>query len=308
MLRRYSRHLEHGSFLAVARFGNLTRAASEANLAQSSLSDQMQSLEQELGVQLFERSRHGVALTPAGHVMQTYAAEILALKNEAKVAIRAAARNSDQTLTIGTLETIASEKLAAFLPRFREAHPEISLTLKIGGTGELQRRLEDGSIELAITFDRGQKDERFMTRLVSHEPLAFIAGANARARPTSLMDLSQLPFIATGEGCVYRLLFDNAFAEAAVAPPRIATQADSIGTIIRLVAAGAGYGLVPRLAMGTYAKRGDIFELSWPGKGANRVADHGLAAAGATADPLPATCRGAERAATAQTSRCPPST
>lgn len=44
------------AFLAVARLGNLTRAASEANLAQSSLSDQMQSLEQELGVQLFERS------------------------------------------------------------------------------------------------------------------------------------------------------------------------------------------------------------------------------------------------------------
>jgi DNA-binding transcriptional LysR family regulator len=254
------------TFLTIARCGNFTRAASEANLAQSSLSDQMQSLEQELGIQLFERSRHGVTLTPAGHAMQTYAAEILALNKEAEVAIRAAARTSHPTLAIGTIETIAAEKLASFLPRFREAHPEIGLTLKIGGSGELQRWLDESSIDLAITFDRGQPDERFMTRLLSHEPLALISVSNTTAPgPSTLADLTQLPFIATRDGCVYRILFDTAFTEAAVAPPRIVTQADSIATIIRLVAAGAGYGVVPRLAIGTYAKRGDISELPWPG-------------------------------------------
>jgi DNA-binding transcriptional LysR family regulator len=254
------------TFLAVARFGNLTRAAAEANLAQSSLSDQMQSLEQELGVQLFGRSRQGVTLTPAGHVMQTYAEEILALHDEAGIAIRAAAEKSEQTLTIGTLETIAAEKLAAFLPRFRKAHPEIDLTLKIGGSGDLQRWLEDGSIDLAITFDRGQTDERFITRLISHEPLALVTGNAGAPPPTALAELSELPFIATGDGCVYRRLFDTALAEAAVAAPRIVTQADSINTIIRLVASGAGYGLVPRLAIDAHAKRGDVFELPWPGK------------------------------------------
>ncbi|WP_134102068.1 LysR family transcriptional regulator [Neorhizobium sp. R1-B] len=255
------------TFLAAARFGNLTRAASEANLAQSSLSDQIQSLEQELGVQLFERGRHGVALTPAGHVMQTYATEILALNEEAKNAIRASAGNDDQSLTIGTLETIATEKLAAFLPRFRFVHPDIGLTLKIGGSGDLQRWLEDGSIELAITFDRGQKDERFIDRKLSHEPMALIAGVNFRALPTvTFAGLSELPFIVTQEGCVYRHLFDKAFTEAAVAPPPIATQVDSVATIIRLVAAGTGYGLVPQLALNAYPTRGDLLELPWPGK------------------------------------------
>ncbi len=66
------------TFLAVARHGNFTRAASEANLAQSSLSDQMQALEEELGAPLFERSRQGVTLTPAGDVLRSYAEEILA--------------------------------------------------------------------------------------------------------------------------------------------------------------------------------------------------------------------------------------
>ncbi len=253
------------TFLAVARHGNFTRAASEANLAQSSLSDQMQALEEELGAKLFKRSRQGVTLTPAGDALKSYAEEILALSDEARTAIRVAAGLEKQALTIGTLETIATEKLAAFLSRFRETHP-VGLTLKIAGSGELQRRLEEGSIDIAFTFDRGEQDGRFQTRLVSREPLALIAGRNTRAMPPgNLADLSRLPFIATETGCVYRRLFDTAFAEADIAAPAIVAQADSIQTIIRLVASGAGYGLVPRLAVTPAAERDNVVELPWPG-------------------------------------------
>jgi DNA-binding transcriptional LysR family regulator len=75
-----------------------------------------------------------------------------------------------------------------------------------------------------------------------------------------------VPFVATETGCVYRHLFDTAFAEAHIAAPSIVTEADSIATIIRLVASGPGYGLVPRLALGPAATRGDVVELPWPGK------------------------------------------
>src|SRR5690242_8654965 len=96
------------TFLAVIRHGNLTRAAAEVNLAQSSLSDQIQVLEEELGTELFLRPRQGVALTPAGATLKAYAEEILALNDEAKAAVRAAAGNLEQSITLGTLETIAS--------------------------------------------------------------------------------------------------------------------------------------------------------------------------------------------------------
>lgn len=255
------------TFLAVARHGNFTRAAGEANLAQSSLSDQMQALEEELGIQLFTRTRQGVTLTPSGDTLKAYAEEILALNDEAMAAVRVTAGQNGQTLTIGALETIAAEKLAPLLSRFRHAHTEIGLTLKIGGSGDLLRRLEDGSIDIAFTFDRGEQDERFVSRLVSLEPLVLISSHNAEARPPeSLAELSHLPFVATETGCVYRRLFDMAFEEADIAAPDIVTQADSIATIIRLVASGAGYGLVPRLALGADAARGDVNELPWPGQ------------------------------------------
>ncbi|MBB2698127.1 LysR family transcriptional regulator [Rhizobium phaseoli] len=255
------------TFLAVIRHGNLTRAAAEVNLAQSSLSDQIQALEEEFGAELFVRSRQGVVPTPAGAALKAYAEEILALNGEAKDAVRSAAGNAEQSVILGTLETIAAERLAPWLSRFRRQNPGLALKLKVGGSGELHAQLQHGSIDVAFTFDRGHEDERFATRHICSEPLVLIAGRNAQLSSfDSLAALSTTHFVATEAGCVYRYLLDTAFAEAGVTPPPIATEADSIATIIRLVASGTGYGLVPRLAIGLSPARSDIVELSWPGK------------------------------------------
>ncbi|WHO71115.1 LysR family transcriptional regulator [Rhizobium sp. BT03] len=255
------------TFLAVIRHENLTRAAAEVNLAQSSLSDQIQALEEELGVELFLRSRQGVAPTPAGAALKAYAEEILALNDEAKTAVRSAAGRTEQSIILGALETIAAERLAPWLSLFRRQNPSLALKLKIGGSGELHTQLQHGSIDVAFTFDRGQQDERFATRRISIEPLVLIAGRDSQA-PSSegLAALSTAPFVATETGCVYRHLFDTTFEEAGLPTPPIVAQADSIATIIRFVASGAGYGLVPRLALGPAAARSDIVELPWPGE------------------------------------------
>ncbi|NEJ72412.1 LysR family transcriptional regulator [Rhizobium phaseoli] len=254
------------TFLAAIRHENLTRAAAEVNLAQSSLSDQIQALEEELGVELLFRSRQGVAPTPAGAALKAYAEEILALNDEAKAAVRVAAGRAETSIALGTLETIAAEKLAPWLSLFGRQNPDLGLKLKIGGSGELRAQLQHGLIDVAFTFDRGQQDERFATRHISSEPLVLIAGRGSQAPAfESLAALSTAPFVATETGCVYRYLFDTAFAEAGVTAPLIVTEADSIATIIRLVASGAGYGLVPRLAVGPAAARSDVVELPWPG-------------------------------------------
>ncbi|OWV83746.1 LysR family transcriptional regulator [Rhizobium sp. N122] len=255
------------TFLAVIRHKNLTRAAAEVNLAQSSLSDQIQALEEELGVELFLRSRQGAVPTPAGATLKAYAEEILAMNDEARAAVCAAAGNAEQSVILGALETIGAERLAPWLALFGGQNPGLALKLKVGGSGELHAQLQHGSIDVAFTFDRGQRDERFATRRICGEPLVLIAGRVSQASSfESLAAMSTAPFVATEPGCVYRHLFDAAFAEAGVTAPPIATEADSIATIIRLVASGAGYGLVPRLAVDASAARGDVVELPWPGQ------------------------------------------
>jgi DNA-binding transcriptional LysR family regulator len=254
------------TFLAVIRHENLTRAAAEINLAQSSLSDQIQALEEELGVELFLRSRQGVVPTPAGVALKAYAEEILALNDEAKTAVGAAAGSAEQSVTLGTLETIAAERLAPWLSRLRKTNPSLGLKLKVGGSGALVAQLQEGSIDVAFTFERGHQDERFLTRRIGSEPLVLIAGRDLQGEPPeSLAALSATPFVATEPGCVYRHLFDTAFAEAGVTAPPVVTEADSIATIIRLVASGTGYGFVPRLAVGPAATMAGVVELPWPG-------------------------------------------
>ncbi|QPC91928.1 LysR family transcriptional regulator [Mesorhizobium sp. INR15] len=258
------------TFLAVARCRNITRAAEAVHLAQSSVSDQIQALEAELGTALFTRSRSGLDLTPAGQALRPYAEDILALADEARATVQATVGQAAGSLSIGALETIASARLAPWLARFQADHSGISTRLKVAGSGALLRLLEDGEIDAVFCFDSGGfitgADERLARRTLAAEPLVLVAAAGQGQAPDGLADLAAMRFVATEPGCVYRHLFDSAFTEAGLAAPKLAAEVGSIGAIAGLVAAGAGFALVPRLAVSEALERGEIIEMPWPGQ------------------------------------------
>lgn len=257
------------TFLAVARSRNITRAAAAVNLAQSSVSDQIQTLEAELGAALFTRSKSGLDLTPAGKALRPIAEELLRLDGEARAAVMAASGTSGGVLTIGALETIASSRLAPWLPGFQAGHPDITVRMKVADSGTLLRLLEGGDIDVAFCFDRGdgaKADERLARRTIAREPLALVAAPGQGTAPCDPAGLARSRFVATEPGCIYRHMFDTGFAEAGVEAPKPVVEAGSIVAIARLVAAGAGLGLVPRLAVSEALARGDLVELPWPGR------------------------------------------
>lgn len=259
------------TFLAVARSRNITRAAEAVHLAQSSVSDQIQSLEAELGTALFTRPKSGLELTPAGLALKPIAEELLRLDGEARAAVQAASGQTRGVLTVGALETIASARLAPWLPGFQASHPDITVRMKVADSGTLLRQLEEGDIDVAFCFDRrdlsnGGADQRFARRTIAAEPLALVAAPGQSAVPRDLAALAAKRFVATEPGCIYRHMFDTAFAEAGIGAPELAAEVGSIGAIARLVAAGSGLGLVPRLAVSDALARGDLTELTWPGE------------------------------------------
>jgi len=97
-------------------------------------------------------------------VLKPYAEEILALMDEARAAVEATAGQAAGPLTIGALETIASAKMPRWLSAFRGDHPNITLQLKIAGSGDLLHKLEGGDIDIAFCFDKGDLDKRFFKR------------------------------------------------------------------------------------------------------------------------------------------------
>lgn len=258
------------TFLAVARHGNVTRAAQAVHLAQSSVSDQLQSLEAELDARLFTRSRQGLRLTPAGEALAAHAQDILTRVDEAKAAVAQAARHAAGTVVLGALETIAATRLAPWMAAFGRAQPGIALQLRVMGSAGLLRAVTEGELGAAFCFERGALDPRLAQRVVAQEPLV-LAGAPGAAAPTvdSLAALAATAgFVATAPGCAYRHLFEQAFAAAGLAAPAPVAEVDSIRAIARLVAAGTGLALLPRLAIAAELARGELVELVWPGPAA----------------------------------------
>lgn len=259
------------TFLAVARHRNVTRAAEEVHLAQSSVSDQLQALEAELDAVLFVRGRQGLRLTAAGEALAAHAQGILQRVDEAKAAVAVAAGQQNGTIALGTLETIAATRLAPWLASFRQAHPQTTLAVQVMGTGELLRALGSGGLDAVFCFDRGVHDPRLASREVAREPLVLIAAPDTA--PAEGIDpagtAASARFVVTAKGCVYRQVFDAAFARAGITAPVPIAEVDSIRTIARMVAGGAGMSLVPRLAVADELARGELVEVAWPDAGAS---------------------------------------
>ena len=255
------------TFVAVARTLNITRAAEEVHLAQSSVTEQVQTLEAELGAALLDRSRRGLKLTPAGERLLPYARELLELAGEAQAAVSDAAGVLKGRLVIGGLETLCVTKLPEVLTEFRERNPAVELVLKSADSGGLRRGIDSGDLDVGFLFGRPAAARNIGAEEVSEEELVVIAPPNHRLAGCSSIsrdDLREDSFLVTQTGCVYRRMFEEAFAETLPDRPKIAGEFASIGAVRNLVASGLGCALVPRLAVPEAG--GNVVALPWVGQ------------------------------------------
>lgn len=140
-------------FLAAAKHLNFSEAARELYVAQSSLSRNILSLEAELGVQLFLRTKKNVRLTPAGAVWVKEFEDFSKLFDLAKERAKRAEQGRNASIRIGMIEAQASEN---FLPRaisyLKENYPEITISLMRGNFKDLREMLKNKEIDVALTL------------------------------------------------------------------------------------------------------------------------------------------------------------
>ncbi|CAO5191800.1 LysR family transcriptional regulator [Frankia sp. AiPs1] len=249
------------TFEAVARTLSITQAARELHYAQSSVSDQVQALERDLGTPLLDRTRHRIRLTVQGRALADYAGRIFGLVEEARFAV--AQPNPD--LAVGALETLSAHLLPDVLARYCARHPGARVRVAQASRGELYQQVRRGELDACLTFGDPPPDASLRARTLSTEPLVVIV---APAHPlagrgrASLADLAAEPFIATEPGCGFREMHDNAFAAGRVVGTCRAAQpvavVSSIGTLRGCVAAGMGCALLPLVAVRANAERGEV--------------------------------------------------
>ena len=238
-------------FLAVADELNFSRAAQRLHMSQPPLSLQIRLLEQEMGAQLFERSRRAVTLTPAGLLLQEKARQIVELHQQAGELCRMAAHGLAGRLRIAfTASVPLFDEFSAMLRDFRTRYPEVELDLQHMTTGEQIAALTAGQIDIGFMRPspafRIPVPIREQTLWRDELMLAVPARQAADSLSVALSALADQPFVlhptVLGGGLHEHIL---ALCSEAGFVPRIAQPARETSTMLALVAAGLGLSIVP---------------------------------------------------------------
>ncbi|WP_273841623.1 LysR family transcriptional regulator [Rubrobacter calidifluminis] len=261
------------TFLVVARTLSFTRAASELGYVQSSVTAQIQALERELGVPLFDRMGRRVFLTDAGKRLLPYAERMLDLESEARLAVSGDGEPAG-SVVLSASETHCAYRLPGLLSGFRRRHPRVDLKLKPSPVGALDTGLRQslacGEVDLAFVMEEPlPPEERLEVEPLVAEPATFVAAPGHDLAGRSGFgpeDLECRTVLVTEEGCAYRRVFERALSEAGVRRVTLLEFA-SVEAIKRCAEAGVGVGMVSRSSVTQEIDRGSLEELPWEGPG-----------------------------------------
>ena len=140
-------------FLMVARESNITKAAALLHVTQPTLSRQLQQLEEELGVKLFERSSHSIILTENGMLLQRRAQEIVSLANKTRHEFLRQDEQLSGKITIGSGELRSFSYLSGLLASFREKYPAIRIDIHSGNADNIKELIEKGLLDIGLLLE-----------------------------------------------------------------------------------------------------------------------------------------------------------
>jgi DNA-binding transcriptional LysR family regulator len=252
------------TFQAVASTLSFTRAAEALDYAQSSVTAQIQSLEAELGVPLFERLGKRIVLTAAGQRLRAYAEQMLRLADEARVAVQ----DGDEpagVLTIGAPESLCVYRLTQVLSRYHVRFPRVQVVFHPGMCAELQRALHEGKLDLAFLLEPPLPSGALVVEPLIAEPMLLLAHPDhhlARAPRVEPRMLDGEGMLLTEAGCSYRVPFERSLAQAAARPATV-TEFGSIEAIKQCVMAGMGLAFLPAITVAAELAQRRLVALPW---------------------------------------------
>ncbi|MFM8874454.1 MAG: LysR family transcriptional regulator [Anaerolineae bacterium] len=234
-------------FVAVAETGSFSRAAERCNVAQPSLSQQIQKLEQELGEPLFDRLPRKVVLTDAGRMLLPRAINILSDLHDIKHTLNQNIDSGHGLLSIGFIPTIAPFVLPRVIKRFSQEFPNARLSVQEDLTEAIVHGLLDGKLDVGITsmpiHHRLIRTQELLTEpllVASSKDNDFISRASIHVK-----DLDKFPFIALSEmHCLGEQV--QSFCHRQDLELKIVCDTSQLTTVKNCVEIGLGVSLVPR--------------------------------------------------------------
>lgn len=255
------------TFRVLAMTLNFHQTAERLNYVQSTVTAQIQALEEELGIRLFDRLGRRVMLTDAGARLLPYAEHLLKVAEEARQAV-SGQQELVGTLTISATETLCAYRLPAVLHRFRLSYPQIKLLFYPSSYSELRRAVTDGNVDLAFVMEEPITSSVLHAEPLLSEPIHLVASPThplAQKSVISPADLDGEPLLLTEAGCAYRVQFQHQLSVAGVQPTNM-LEFGSIEAIKQYVLVGMGIAVLPAIAVATEIAQEKLVVLTWSGE------------------------------------------
>jgi len=250
-------------FSAVADEKSFSRAGERIGRTQPAISSAIKLLEGELGEPLFDRLGKSIRLTVAGELLSEYSKKLLALRDEAVLAIGELKGLSRGTLRLGANETTCLYVLPEVLAAFTRSYPHVQVDIHRAITRSITERVIEGTLDFGIVT-LPIRNARLQAITIHRDELALIVGPDhplTVKRSVKMTDLENEPFILHKIGTTTRERLMKHFNDGGV-KMKVTMELASIETIKRFVSIGMGISIVPRLCIAKELEEGSLKALS----------------------------------------------
>ena len=238
------RHLRY--FVKVVEAGSFSRAAEAIHVAQPALSQQIAQLEEQLGLQLLQRTSRGVNPTAAGDVLYREASAILLQMEQLAGIVRGGGGEIDGVVNVGVSSTLLATLPVAFLGAAKAAHPKVTIRLAITDSPTLRARVEANTLDLAVVFE----DEfvSAFSRLPLFRQRLYLVPcqpAPGRAGTIDITQLGERALILPTSANITRTAINRVFAAGGVSP-NVVAEIDVVANMLAAVRNGIGDTILPK--------------------------------------------------------------
>ena len=246
-------------FEALTRHGHFRRAAEACGISQPALSMQIKELEEEVGIELFERSARQVRLTRFGEEFVPRVRDILRSVDELGDLARASRDRQMERLRIGVIPTVAPYLLPSLLSSLSRLHEGIDIHVRETQTPRLIRELNEGRLDMAIVAL--PISESALTEIALFtENFVLVRPLRDEGKPVPDPEaVREMRLLLLEEGHCFRdqaLSFCN--VDMRTTPPGNFLDASSLSTLVQMVDAGIGVTLIPEMAVGVETRSASV--------------------------------------------------
>lgn len=221
---------------------NITKAAQRLYISQPALTNRLQSLENEFGVQIVNRGRRGIQFTPQGEYLAKSAYDMLLRIQQIKEQVLNMEEKLTGTLRLGVSNFFTDYMLPDLLKSFKEKYPDVEFKVTTDWSNDIARMIHNQDIHIGIVKgDFNWKEEK---RLLLKETICI-----ASKEKIDLEDLPNLPRIDYHTDSMLKNSMDHWWSERFAQPPFISIEVDKADTCKKMVMNGLGYAILPRMIL-----------------------------------------------------------